>query len=147
MTTCARDLRAVAKFIKDESDCPVSMAVCDRAADYVDQSTADNVMLRSKLRDCSQLFHEISCALSNRIRSERAFNKYETIADSGRAIAERAIRASGGPDDDIEKLQYVFDCAKDFLENHRSEVFGELTQDALENAIDAMNNSIGLDTT
>lgn len=107
----------------------------------VSQADADNAMLRVKLRECAHLFHELSCAMSNRIRSERAFDKYETVADSGRMIAERAAKANGGPESHIEKLQLVHEAAKDFFENWQSETFGDLAHDELERALSDMEST------
>lgn len=72
------------------------------------------------------------CDLCNKTSSVVGAGDHCPFCDDGEMLNAELV---------FEKLQLVFDCAKDFLENHRSEVFGELTQDALESAIDAMNTS------
>ena len=52
--------------------------------------------LEGALYEAVPRFQELSCAMSNRIRSDRAFDKYETIAERGEAIC---IAALGGDDE------------------------------------------------
>ena len=52
-------------------------------------------ILTDALEESIKRFQELSCAMSNHIRSDRAFDKYETIAERGEAICVNALGDAG----------------------------------------------------
>ena len=60
--------------------------------------------LTSALDEAVKRFQELSCAMSNHIRSDRAFDKYETIAEHGEAICIAALGSDSVTTEQSEEM-------------------------------------------
>ena len=76
--------------LREELLSKINEALDKEPAEYSNVNVND---LTTALEEAIKRFQQLSCAMSNRIRSGRAFNKYEAIAERGEAICIAALAA------------------------------------------------------